>query len=172
MRASLHSIAKQPLPEQEPIGLLVAAVRRRYKQAVTALVRGRRLSPQQFWTVVAIAKRPGASLGELAARRRMDEPTACRVVDGLVRRRLVRKAVDAADQRRRHLVLTAAGEQLAAQLLPIAAEISSAAEQGLTRTERQAVAAGLARVLANLDRYAEGARARPQPPSRPPRAAS
>ena len=164
--AMARSIVKQPLPKQEyssgkrePIGLLVAAVRRRLKQTVTALVREHRLSPQQFWTLVAIAREPGLSLGALAARRKMDEPTACRVVDPLVRHRLVRKAPDAADQRRLRLVLTPAGAALARTLLPLASTISRAVEAGLSRAEREAITSGLAKVLRNLDRFAATASA-------------
>ena len=149
-----RSIVKQSLPKQEPLGLLVAAVRRRLKQTVTAAVREHRVSPQQFWTLVVIAREPGLSLGELAGRRRMDEPTACRVVDTLVRRGVVRKAPDPRDQRRLSLGLTPAGNALAARLLPIASTIGQAVEAGLSRSEREAVVSGLGKVLANLDRYA------------------
>ena len=145
--------------KREPIGLLVAAVRRQLKRTVTALVRDHRLSPQQFWTIVAIAREPGLSLGALAARRRMDEPTASRVVDPLVRRRLVRKAPDPGDQRRLRLVLTPAGEALALTLLPLASTIGKAVEAGLSRAEKEAIAAGLGKVLRNLDRFAATASA-------------
>jgi DNA-binding MarR family transcriptional regulator len=64
------------LLKQERIGLLVAVVRRRIRQVTIALVREHGLSPQQFWTVVAIARGGELSLRELAERRRMDEPTA------------------------------------------------------------------------------------------------
>jgi DNA-binding MarR family transcriptional regulator len=151
--APARSFAKQAIRNGEPIGLLVAAVRRRLKQAVATLVREHRLSPQQFWTVVAIAREPGLSLGELALRRRMDEPTACRVVETLVRRGLVRKAPDPGDQRRLCLALTPAGAGLARTLLPLASAIGAAVEAGLSRAEREAVVSGLRKVLSNLDRF-------------------
>ncbi len=165
---SLHaeSFVKQSLPRQESIGLLVAAVRRRLKQVVAAAAAGYRLSPQQFWTVVMVARDPGLSLGALAARRRMDDPTACRVVDTLVRRRLVRKAPDPSDQRRLRLALTPSGEALAASLLPLASEIGRAAEAGLTRTERDATLAVLRKVLRNLDRFDAARAARESSPER------
>jgi len=161
-----RSIVKQSLPKQEyssgtrePIGLLVAAVRRRLKQSVTALVREHRLSPQQFWTLVAVAREPGLSLGNLAGRRRMDQPTACRVVDTLVRRRLVKKAPDPGDQRRLRLVLTPAGAALSLSLLPLASTIGRAVEAGLSRAEKEAITSGLGKVLRNLDRFAATASA-------------
>jgi MarR family transcriptional regulator, lower aerobic nicotinate degradation pathway regulator len=143
------------LAKQEPLGLLVAVVRRRIRQVTTVLVREHGLSPQQFWTVVAIARGGEMSLGDLAGRRRMDEPTACRVVDTLVRRRLVRNSPDPSDRRRSRLTLTPAGRAMAEHLLPVADRIAAAVEQGLSQSERSAVVAGLNKVIANLDRFEE-----------------
>jgi DNA-binding MarR family transcriptional regulator len=139
--------------KQEPLGLLVAVVRRRIRQVTSALVREHGLSPQQFWTVVAIARGGELSLRELAGRRRMDEPTACRVVDTLVRRRLVRSGPDPGDRRRSRLVLTSSGRAMAEQLLPIADTIAATVERGLSPSERAAVVAGLEKVIASLDRF-------------------
>ncbi len=141
------------MPKQEPIGLLVALVRRRIRQVTSALVREHGLSPQQFWTMVAIARGGEMSLRELAERRRMDEPTACRVVDTLVRRRLVRSRPDREDRRRSRLALTPSGEAKAGELLPIAARIAAAVEGGLSEVQRAAVVAGLKRVIANLELF-------------------
>lgn len=140
---------------QEPIGLLVAVVRRRIKQAVSTLVREHDLSPQQFWTLMAVAMHEGASLRELADLQRMDPPTACRVVTALTRRRLVHSGADPSDRRRSRLVLTPSGRLLADRLAPVAAAVRSAVEAGLTPSERAAVVAGLQKVIANL----EGSRA-------------
>jgi DNA-binding MarR family transcriptional regulator len=139
--------------KQEPLGLLVAVVRRRIRQVTSALVQEHGLSPQQFWTVVAIARGGELSLRELAERRRMDEPTACRVVDTLVRRRLVRSGADPSDRRRSRLSLTHSGRAMSEKLLPIAETIGATVEQGLSPAERAAVVAGLAKVIANLDRF-------------------
>ena len=146
---------------QEPIGLLVAVVRRRMKQTVSALVREFDLSPQQFWTLVAIARDEGSSLGEVAQRLRMDAPTACRVVATLVRRKLVHSGADPADRRRSRVVLTPSGRAAADRLLPIASEVRAAVEAGLTAAERAAVVAGLQKVIANLESFrANGGAAR------------
>ena len=141
---------------QEPIGLLVAVVRRRMKQTVGALVREFDLSPQQFWMLVAIARDEGSSLGEVAERLRMDAPTACRVVATLVRRKLVHSGADPADRRRSRVVLTPSGRATADRLLPIAGEVRAAVEAGLTAAERAALVAGLQKVIANLDAYRVG----------------
>ncbi len=141
------------MPQHEPVGLLVVAVRRRVKQVTAALLGGYNLSPQQFWTVVVIARNGCLSLRELAARRRMDEPTACRVVNTLVRRRMVRRSPDPRDRRRSRLELTPSGQEVAGKLLPIASTISGAVEGALTAAEREAVVAGLKKVIASLDQF-------------------
>jgi DNA-binding MarR family transcriptional regulator len=137
--------------KQEPIGLLVAAVRRRIKQVVSAMVREYGLSPQQFWTLVAIARHEGISLRELSGRQRMDDPTACRIVNTLGRRRLVRNTPDPSDRRRSRLMLTPSGREMANRLLPVATAVRTAVETGLTARERNAVVAGLQKVVVNLD---------------------
>ena len=78
---------KQMLREQpereEPVGLLLAAVRRRIRQVVRAEAVTHRLSPQQFWSLGGIDEAGPISLGALAGRLRMDQPTASRVVASL-----------------------------------------------------------------------------------------
>jgi DNA-binding MarR family transcriptional regulator len=154
------------LSKHEPIGLLVAFVRRRIRQVTSALVREHRLSPQQFWTMVAIARGGEMSLRELAERRWMDEPTACRVVDTLVRRRLVRSSPDREDRRRSRLALTPSGRTLADELLPIAATIVSVVEGGLNEAQRAAVVAGLKRVIVNLEHFEATKTGGPRPAAR------
>jgi DNA-binding MarR family transcriptional regulator len=141
------------LVQQEPIGLLVAVVRRRIKQVVIASLGTEKMSPQQFWMLVAIARQEGLSLRELAERQRMDQPTACRVVAELVRRRLVRSSTDPADRRRSRLHLTPTGNGVAEKLLPLARRIRETVESGLTAAERACVVDGLNKVIANLEQF-------------------
>jgi len=157
------------MSSQEPIGLLVAAIRRRIKQAVGALVEDQSLSPQQFWMLVAVAETEGLALGELARRCRMDSPTASRVIYTLTYRRLVRANVDPQDRRCTRLALTPNGKSLATRLLPIAEKVRGAVDKALTPAERAAVVSGLQKVLSNLEGLedrerssAAGARRKPQ----------
>ena len=155
---------------QEPIGLLIAAVRRRIKQITAGPAEEHRLSPQQFWTVVAIARNEGLSLRELAERRRMDYPTASRVVGVLVRRRVVRNETDPADRRRSRLALTRTGQALARRLLPAAVSIAGTVESALTPSEREAVVIGLGKILSSLDRRVATEERRRMEPATPAKA--
>ena len=149
------------MPEQVHVGLLVAATRRRIKQAVSALVNDKALSPQQFWTLVVVAEEQGLSLKAMAQQRRMDEPTASRLTFTLTDRGLLRASVDPADRRALRLTLTPRGRALARRLLPMADDIRNAVEGCLTPQERTAVVSGLHKIIASLDRLEEKYRVRP-----------
>jgi DNA-binding MarR family transcriptional regulator len=156
----LLRLAKQQLSKQvsaslrpQPLGLLVAAVRRSIKQAVTRRLRSHRLSHQQFWLLMALHEQPGPSLGELAQGRLMDPPTASRVVALLLRRGLVRLEADPRDRRRRSIRLTARGEALARELHPVAARVRGAIAAGFSPAEVATLRAMLLRVVANLERF-------------------
>jgi DNA-binding MarR family transcriptional regulator len=141
------------MSDNEPIGLLIGAVRRRIKQAVTSRARLYRLTPQQFWVMVALHERPGLALGQLAARLRMDEPTASRVVGALMNRQLVQVRGDQADRRRACLFLGAQGEPLAKELQELAAAVRNAVVDGLSERDQTALRTFLRRIIANMERF-------------------
>lgn len=136
----------------EPIGLLIGAVRRRIRQAVGSHVRRYHLTTQQFWVLVAIYEHPGFSLGQLAAHLRMDEPTASRVVAALMKRKLVQVKGDAADRRRACIHLRAPGAELGKELRALAMTVRAAVVQGLRPTEQAALRGSLRKIIANMDR--------------------
>jgi len=99
-------IAQHMLAKQVPIGLLLADLRRRQRQAVRCgcAIWGSRTSNSGCWW--RWLERQGASLAEILAGLPMDQPTASRVLAALSRRKLVRLDSDPADRRRRRMVLT------------------------------------------------------------------
>lgn len=141
---------------EEPIGLLIGAVRRRIKQAVGSHVRRYHLTTQQFWVLVAIYEQPGFSLGQLAAHLRMDEPTASRLVSTLLKRKLVQIKGDAADRRRACLHLRAPGAALGKELRDLATAVRAAVVRGFSAAEQAALRASLRKIIANMDRLQDG----------------
>jgi DNA-binding MarR family transcriptional regulator len=141
------------LPQQEHVGALMAAVRRRIRQVVRAEAGGHRLSPQQFWSLVGIDEAGPLSLGALAGRLRMDQPTASRVVASLTKRRLVRMAEDPGDRRRLLIDTTPEGEELAGRIRPLAHELRETLVAGFSSAELDALRAALQRIVTNLDRW-------------------
>jgi len=138
---------------QAPLELVIAAAHRSIKQAATPSLRRRRLSPQQFWLLVAIHEQPGPSLRELAGRRLMDSPTASRMVELLVRRGLVRIEADPEDRRRRSILLSERGAALVRSLHPLARQIREAVQEGFGEPEAETLRGLLLRVIANMERF-------------------
>jgi len=143
---------RQRLPQHEPVGLLIGAARRSIKQVVGRRVSRWRLTPQQFWLLLAIQEGRAASLGDLADRLRGDQPTASRIVAALVRRKLVRVDEHPSDRRRMLLSCTPAGDALRAPLAKVAAEIRTAVVARMDDAEQEAVRAALRKVIANMER--------------------
>jgi DNA-binding MarR family transcriptional regulator len=153
-------LLRQPLPRQPnrappPLGLLIAAAQRSIKQAVSRRLRGRGLSHQQFWLLIALHETPGPSLRELAGRRHMDPPTASRIVGRLARRGLVTMEDDPADRRRRLIRLTPGGTSLARRVHPLALGVRVEIGRGFRLHEARLFGAMLRRVIANMDRVGE-----------------
>lgn len=148
---------KRSPPPEEPIGLLVAAVRHGVHRLVTRRAEPLGLSPRQFWLLIGIAERPCHSQGELAARLRADEATVCRGIRTLVSAGLVRSVRPVEDRRRVHLALTGRGEALVRRLFPIARAVRGAVDSALTREERASTRAALRKIVSNLQVVADGA---------------
>ena len=147
---------KRDLGGEEHIGLLIAAARRRIKQAVGSRVRRYDLTTQQFWVLVAIYEHPGFSLGELAAHIRIDTPTASRVVFALMNRKLVEVRDDAEDRRRARLHLKPTGAALAKEIHALATTVRAALVQRLSAAEQAALRISLRKIIANMDRLQDG----------------
>jgi len=145
------------LSEQEPVGLLIGAARRRIKQAVGHRLRGYGLTPQQFWVVVHLRESEGLALHELAERLRLDQPTTSRIVTLLRRRKLVRMGGHPGDRRRCSLRLTATGAALGARLHPLVREVREAVVHGMSATEQGRFRRMLRQVMANMERFESAA---------------
>jgi DNA-binding MarR family transcriptional regulator len=137
----------------EPVGLLIGAVRRRIRQALGSHARRYHLTAQQFWVLVTIYEHPGFSLGELAAHLRMDKPTASRLVFTLAKRKMVQVRDDTADRRLARLHLEAAGTAVGRELVELATAVRSAIVRGFTTAELAALRDALRKIIANMDRF-------------------
>jgi DNA-binding MarR family transcriptional regulator len=139
--------------EQEYVGLLIGAARRSLKQAVLRAARPLRLTPPQFWFLNAAHELPGASLGDVARRQRMDPPTASRIAEGLARRGLLRIEADPRDRRVMRVILTPVGARLAQRIAPIASGVRAAVVQGMSSREQQVLREALRKVVGNLEEF-------------------
>src|SRR5690242_3882289 len=94
------------------------------------------------WRVMAVlASNPGLSAAEVTARTAMDKVAVSRAVGNLLAVGRLRRTTVPADRRRTHLALTAAGERVYAQVVPMALDY-----------ERRLIASLSSRDIATLDR--------------------
>lgn len=97
---------------------------------------GHDLTSPQFAALALLHDNPGIDQATLAGLIAQDRPTIGGVVDRLVAKGLVERRVSAEDRRARILMLTPAGAQLLARLLPIVTALQADILPGLSPAER------------------------------------
>ncbi len=145
---------QEPMPDtlsQAGPGTLASALRRRLKRLVLGRLLPYELTPQQFWVILVLMERGSCSLHPLAQLVWMDDPTASRVVKGMVARGLLRTQPDPKHGRRILISLEPAALPLAQELQTIASEIKATLVLGLSPEQQGALRQGLLLMVANLD---------------------
>ena len=137
--------------DRAPLGQLIAATRRRIKQALWSHLTEEGLTPQQYWMLMVLLEHGPHSLHELAGKVCIDDPTACRIVKALTARGFTASSPDP-DHGRRILIRMAPGtEALQKRLKSMAAKVRGGLESGFTDEEKAVLRSGLMRVIANMD---------------------
>ncbi|MFZ1377441.1 MAG: MarR family winged helix-turn-helix transcriptional regulator [Geothrix sp.] len=136
---------------QAGLGTLAAAVRRRLKHVVSARLVPYDLTIQQFWVMLVLLEQGPSSLHPLAQQVWMDDPTASRVVKGMVTRGLLRTQPDPRHGRRIVISLTPEAQPLAQELLGLAADIKAGLVSGLDPDQQSLLRQGLLAMINNLD---------------------
>ena len=109
----------------------------------------------QTWRVLAaLRERDGRRMGDLSETTAIEVSTLTRLVDGMERRRLVRRRRDPADARVVLLHVAPAGRRLTARLLPIAERYEREALAGFSPRDADRLRAALRRLHSNIDRLA------------------
>jgi DNA-binding MarR family transcriptional regulator len=101
--------------------------------------RGSALSVPQFRSLAYVERNPEASLGEVAAHLGLTAASTSVLVEGLVARRLLRRAASTADRRRLTLALTASGAKLLASARGAAQSRLATALAGLASADRRTI---------------------------------
>ena len=149
--------------ERVPIGQLVAATRRRIKQALWGHLQSDGLTPQQYWIIVMLMEHGPHSLHELATRVWVDDPTASRIVKALAARGMVVSEPDPRHGRRIIIQLAPGTEPLQKRVRAIAAKVRGAVELGLEGGEKAALRKALMKIIANMDALEEEGLSSPRP---------
>ncbi len=145
---------QEPMPDtltDAGAGTLAAAVRRRLKHAVAAQLMPYDLTLQQFWVILVLLEQGATSLHPLAQQVWMDDPTASRVVKGMVARGLLTTRPDPKHGRRILISLSPDALPLARELQALANEMKSGLVAGLDPGQQAALKHGLRTMIANLD---------------------
>ncbi|WP_425073583.1 MarR family winged helix-turn-helix transcriptional regulator [Sagittula sp. S175] len=112
---------------------------------------GHDLTPVQFAAMGAIRKDPGIDQASVAANIANDRATIGGVIDRLVQKGWVARSVSQRDRRARELSLTAEGEAIFLQVLPLVAGFQSDILAGLDEAERATFLSLAARAIAGSD---------------------
>ena len=108
------------------------------------------------WRVIAVlGEEPGISATQVAARTAQDKVTVTRAVQYLVEKGLVRRRASQTDGRVSHLVLTARGQRVCAEITPAALSCEQSLLAALSPEERRqldVIVGKLMRRVAELDR--------------------
>lgn len=92
------------------------------------------------WRVLAVlARNPDLSAAQVAQRTAMDKVAVSRAVASLYRTRRVERSVVASDRRRSHLRLTAAGQAVYDEVVPLALAFEDSVLRGITEKNRVAL---------------------------------
>jgi DNA-binding MarR family transcriptional regulator len=99
------------------------------------------------WRVMAtVGPDRGCTAQDIAGSTRMHKTRVSRAIANLEKRGLIERASSTDDRRERALRLTKAGRRMYAELVPLALEREQALLASMTRNERRAFLAGLARL--------------------------
>lgn len=121
-------------------GHLIRRLHQHSTQVFTARMReaGFDITSVQFAALDAINANPGIDQAGVAALIAYDRPTIGEVINRLVAKGLVERAINPADRRARVLQLTASGADTYRQLLPLVRDLQSDILSRLSPDERQA----------------------------------
>jgi DNA-binding MarR family transcriptional regulator len=134
-----------------PLGQLIAATRRRIKQALWSHLSEEGLSPQQYWILMVLMEHGPHSLHDLAMRVWIDDPTASRIVKALAGRGILSTSPDPKHGRRVVIRLAPGSEPLQQRLKAISSKVRGALELGMEAEEKAQLRAGLMKVIGNMD---------------------
>ena len=114
-------MSKQPTPSQVSgcVGFRLRKLTRRVSQVYDQMLSPLDLTGTQFSLLSNLASHPDLSIGDLADQLMMDPTTLTRTLRPLERRKLVGVVASRDDRRRRGVALTAAGQALFREAVPL-----------------------------------------------------
>jgi DNA-binding MarR family transcriptional regulator len=141
--------ALRPNLEQH-LGFLFADISRLARKEFDRRVRDLGLTRSQWLFLFNLARQPGCTQSDLAELLQMEKITISRQADRLEKAGWIRRSDHAADARAYHLELTPRAERIIARMDDRADRLRNDYLHGIPSTRREALAADLAVIKANL----------------------
>jgi DNA-binding MarR family transcriptional regulator len=142
-----ESMPPGPLTFQASTWYLLSMAGSQARQLWSGTLTEEHVSPSQFKVLRALSESGPLCQHQLADLIEVDPRNIVPVVDSLADRGLLAREVHPADRRRRVLTLTAAGQQVAADLASIGAEVENEFLSPLTADEQRVLRAMLLSLL-------------------------
>jgi len=137
------------------IGYSITDVARLMRTVFERRVRGLGLTRAQWLVIARVHRRPGLSQSEVADLLEIEKATAGRLIDRMERKGWIERRAEPRDRRVNRLHLTRRGEQLHAEIWPLAEATVDHALGDLTAAERRLLTTLMARVKARLVELAD-----------------
>jgi DNA-binding MarR family transcriptional regulator len=113
---------------------------------------GHDISAEEWATLLLLWREDGQTPGALSRRTVRDPTTMTRLVDAMVRKRLVTRRMDESDRRRSLICLTEYGRRLESELVPVAQAMIAQALEGVCDSDAATTISVLSRMVDNLSR--------------------
>jgi DNA-binding MarR family transcriptional regulator len=136
---------------QESIPYLLARAGIRTGQAFSLELKQHKLTLNEWRVCATLRHQPSQRIGEVAQHTSIDASTLSRLIDAMIKRKLVVRERDSVDARARSLHLTPKGEEVVDRVIPLAQLYERVALAGMSRDEAQALRGFLARIYDNMD---------------------
>lgn len=149
---SLGGDDNQQTAVNENVTQLLRDAQRLVSRTLSDRLSKRDVSIGQWYFLRALWREDGLTQRELSYRVGMMEPTTVTALNGMERKNLVRRVRNPRDRRKINIFLTEKGRSLETELLPIEAEVSELAMNGLDPMGRDALIGALKVAIDNCTR--------------------
>jgi len=137
--------------EGDDVAFLLRDAQRSLSRALADRIAGHGVTIGQWYFLRALWEEDGLTQRELSQRVGMMEPTTVAALNGMERRKLVRRVRNQRDRRKINIHLTELGQNLRNTLMPCEEEVNMLAVDGLSGAERRALHKALQQVARNLN---------------------
>lgn len=150
-KAQRAAAADRNAHRNETIGFLMWDTRRAVSRDFERLISTHGVTRSTFWILRILWAEDGLTQAQISHRCRMRGPTIVGIVAQLEREKLVTRAGDPSDSRKKVISLTPKGRALKDVIIPIVEDVNKRATKGFTAAERTLMKDLLHRMRLNME---------------------